>query len=139
MIVIVVIGILVMMAAPNYWRYQRNAKCARTASEMRSLSTAFVAYMALHGEFPPDSHLTLPPGMEEFIRPSVWTDGTPLGGTYNWEGPSNYGYAALSVFNSSEPVESFEILDGLLDDGDLGTGEFQMISGRPTLFLTRDP
>ena len=139
MIVIVIIGVLATIAIPAYSRTVRNAKCGRTAAELRSLSTAFVAYQAAHGELPPDSHLTLPAGMEEFIDPAVWADGTPLGGTYNWEGPDNYGYAGLSIFGSNEEQESFEILDALIDDGDLGSGRFLLLGDRPTYVLFDTP
>ena len=135
MVVIVIIGLLVGVTAPGYTRFVRNAKCARTVSEMRSLSSAFVAYQAVFGDLPPDSHLTLPPGMDQFINPAIWANGTPICGTYNWEGPDTYGYAALSIFNSPEPQETFEILDSLIDDGDLGLGRFQMLNSRPTLIL----
>jgi prepilin-type N-terminal cleavage/methylation domain-containing protein len=135
MVVIVIIGLLVGMIAPEYSRYIRNARCARTAAELRSLSAAFVGYQAVFGDFPPDSHLNLPPGMDEFINPAIWANGTPIGGTYNWEGSDTYGYAALSIFDSQEPQETFEILDSLIDDGDLATGHFRMINSRPTLML----
>lgn len=135
MTVVVVIGVLASIAIPAYTRQLRNAKCGRTASELKSLGTAFVAYVAEHGEFPPDSHDTLPAGMERYINPQIWADGTPLGGSYNWEGPDSYGYAALSIFGSPEDGETFEILDGQLDDGNLATGRFQQINGRPTLIL----
>lgn len=139
MIVIVVIGVLAAIAIPAYSRQVRNAKIGRTAAELRSLSTAFVAYQAAHGELPADSHLGLPPGMDEFINPAIWADGTPLGGTYNWEGPDTYGYAALSIFGPTEPVDAIETLDSMLDDGDLGTGDFRTLNGRPTLVLFWDP
>lgn len=139
MIVIVVLGVLVTVALPNFHRTKRNAKIGRTAAELRSLSTAFVAYQAQFGDFPGDSHMTLPPGMETYINPAVWADGTPLGGTYNWEGPDSYGYAALSIFGSTEDEEVFETLDGMLDDGDLSTGRFREINSRPTWILFGDP
>lgn len=139
MIVIVIIGLLVGMAAPAFSKYRRNAKCARTAAEMKSFIGAFVAYQAVYGELPPDSHANLPPGMDEFINPAVWADGTPVGGFYNWEGPSTYGYAALSIFDSGEPQETFIVLDSLLDDGDLSTGRFMMRGARPTLMIFGDP
>lgn len=60
MIVVVILGVLAALVIPNYGRFVRNSKCARTASELRSLSTAFVAYQASYGDFPPDSRLTPP-------------------------------------------------------------------------------
>jgi prepilin-type N-terminal cleavage/methylation domain-containing protein len=139
MIVVVIIGLLIGVAVPSFVKYRRNAKCARTAAEMKSFAAAFVAYQAAHGELPPDSHATLPPGMDEFINPAIWADGTPLGGFYNWEGPSTYGYAAISIFNSDRPLETFQVLDSIIDDGDLATGRFTIISSRPTLMIFGNP
>jgi prepilin-type N-terminal cleavage/methylation domain-containing protein len=80
MIVVMIIGLLSSIAIPNYKRYRDNAKIGRTAAEMRGLSAAFVAYLSATGSYPPDSHLVLPPGMEEFINPAIWANETPLGG-----------------------------------------------------------
>lgn len=136
MIVVVIIGILAAVAIPNYIRFQNNARVARTASEMRGLAAAFVAYLATYGQYPPDSHLTLPPGMEDLINPSIWANETPIGGNYNWEGPDNYPYAGLSIFGGSIPADQILLLDNMLDDGNLAVGRFRMgINGRPTLII----
>jgi prepilin-type N-terminal cleavage/methylation domain-containing protein len=140
MVTIVVLGILLAIAIPNYQRIRRKAEISRTASEMSSLSTAFVAYSALYGSYPADSHMGLPPGMQQFIRLSVWTDGTPLGGHYNWEGPDTYPYAGLSIFQPEVPEEDLETLDHMLDDGNLNSGKFRYgTSGRPTLIIEELP
>jgi len=83
MIVVTIIGLLLSIALPEFSNYRLNAKIARTASEMRSLSTGFVAYKAGMFVYPEESHETLPPGMEQFINPAIWADETPLGGHYN--------------------------------------------------------
>jgi len=137
MVVVVIIGVLASFAVPNYLNFQRNARVGRTASEMRSLSQAFVAYYAGNGQYPTDSHLTLPPGMSEYINPAIWANGTPIGGNYNWEGPDNYPYAGLSIFPSTAaPVNELKMLDFMLDDGDLSQGNFRYgTNGRPTLII----
>ena len=136
MIVVSVIGLLVAIAVPNYNNYRLNAKVARTAAEMRGLSAAFVAYKAGTDLYPPDSHLTLPPGMEDFINPAIWADETPLGGHYNWEGPDIYPYAGLSIFEPTAPPRAIITLDQMLDNGDLNTGRFRWgTGGRPTLII----
>ncbi len=136
MIVVMVIGLLAAIAIPNYKRYRDNAKIGRTASEMRGLSAAFVAYLAATGSYPPDSHLVLPLGMDEYINPAIWTNQTPLGGNYNWEGPDSYPYAGLSIFQATAPLSQIITLDNMLDDGNLATGKFRLgTNGRPTLII----
>ncbi|MBD3219756.1 prepilin-type N-terminal cleavage/methylation domain-containing protein, partial [bacterium] len=102
MVVIVIVGLLVAISVPAFSSQKRNAQCGVTAAELRTLSTGFVAYLAEHGSFPADSHEFLPPGMDRYIDPQIWADGTPLGGSYNWEGPDHHGHAALSIFGSTE-------------------------------------
>ena len=136
MIVVMIIGILMAIAIPNFKRSRDNAKIGRTASEMKQLSGAFFAYMAEHGDFPPDSHLTLPPGMEEYINPAIWANETPLGGHYNWEGTDNYPYAGLAILDPTAPPGNISALDGMLDDGNLAIGRFRLgTGGRPTLII----
>lgn len=139
MFVVVIVGLLAMIAIANFSSQARNARIGRTAAELRSLSTAFVAYQAEHGELPNDSHDALPAGMDQYIAPSVWANGTPLGGSYSWQGPSGHGIAALSISGSDEDLEAFEILDRMLDDGDLGVGRFRTLDGRPTWILFEAP
>ena len=137
MIVVVIIGLIAAIAVPNYLNFIRNAKVGRTASEMRSLSQGFVAFYASNGQYPPDSHASLPPGMSEYINPILWLNPTPIGGNYNWEGPDNYAYAGLSIFPAdAAPLNELTMLDHLLDDGDLAQGNFRYGSnGRPTFII----
>jgi prepilin-type N-terminal cleavage/methylation domain-containing protein len=135
-IVVMVIGLLLAITIPNYRNHVLNAKVARTAQEMRSLTSAFFAYQVIYDQFPTDSHLTLPAGMEEYINPAIWANETPLGGHYNWEGPDTYPYAGLAIFQPTAPQKAILLLDQMLDDGDLAVGKFRLgTGGRPTLII----
>ena len=104
LVVVAIVGILASLAVPSYSEYKDRANIAATATEMRSFMSAFVAYDADVGNYPEDSHRTLPTGMTDYISQSVWDNETPIGGHYNWEGPDNYPYAGLSIFNCPAPT-----------------------------------
>ena len=74
--------------------------------------------------------------MERYIDPDVWLGTTHLGGTYNWEGPNNYPYAGISIFEATAPQKDLVLLDIMLDDGDLTQGKFrQTPNGRYTYII----
>jgi type IV pilus assembly protein PilA len=138
MIVIAIIGILAAIAIPNFINYRKKAKIAGAATDIKNFEKGFVAYALDEGEFPNDSHIVLPdlPLMEDYIDPSVWGKNTALGGTYNWEGPDNYPYAGISIFEATAPQRDLELLDSMLDDGDLTQGKFrQTPNGRYTYII----
>ena len=127
MIVIAVIGILAAIAIPNFISYRRKAQIAGVVSDFKYFEKGFIAYAIDEGDFPNDSHIVLPdlPTMVRYIDPDVWGKTTYLGGTYNWEGPDSYPYAGVSIFESTASQKDFELLDIMLDDGDLTQGKFR--------------
>ncbi len=136
LVVIAIIGILSAIAVPAYATYRQKAKIAATATEIRTFAMAFVAYMAIEGDYPPDSHMTLPPGMDGLIAATSWTSPTPIGGNYNWEGPNNYPYAGIAIFATDASTSDIMLLDKMLDDGNLAEGQFRYgTSGRPTFII----
>lgn len=138
MIVISFIGLLVAIAVPNYIAYRKKAQVAKLASDLVNFEKAFNLYAIEQGGYPNDSHIVLPDqaNMAKHIDPDDWSKPTPLGGTFNWEGPDNYPYAGVSIFEATAPVEDFVLLDQLMDDGDLSSGRFRLTSnGRYTLII----
>ncbi len=136
LIAMVIIGLLAGVALPRFKVYRERANVARTAQEMKGFAGAFTAYTVDNEDYPADSHLTLPPGMTTFISPDLWATETPLGGTYNWEGPDSYPYAGISIFMPTAPLSTLASLDRMLDDGNLITGSFRIgTNGRPTFII----
>ena len=138
MIVIAIIGILASIAIPNFIGYRKKARIAGAAADIKNFEKGFIAYALDEGEFPDDSHIVLPdlPRMEDYIDPDVWGKTTALGGTYNWEGPDSYPYAGISIFEANAPQRDLELLDAMLDDGDLTQGTFrQTPNGRYTYII----
>jgi len=138
MIAIAIIGGLAAIAIPNYLSYRKKAKISHMVSTLKNFEKGFINYAIDVGDFPNDSDIVLPdmPTMGRYINPLEWREPTPLGGTYNWEGPDNHPYAGISVFEATAPQEDFRLLDRMFDDGDLNTGKFRLTSnGRYTYII----
>lgn len=136
LVTVAIVGILAAIAVPQLSSYRDKARVARVATEMRSFESAFYAYYADHGEWPEDSHRTVPDGMESLISQTHWDKETSLGGYYNYEGPDGYAYTGLSLFSHSASNDLIVMLDKMLDNGDLSSGRFRNGSnGRPTLII----
>ena len=84
-----------------------------------------MTYAIDYGGYPDGTHIVLPPNMSRYIEPGTWGQTTPVGGTYNWEGPNSYPYAAVSIFEATAPQRQLKLLDSMLDDGNLNTGRFR--------------
>ena len=141
MIVIAIIGLLAAIAVPNYISYRKKAQAAQVASNLKNFAKGFIAYAIDYENFPPDCHTTDGPyglpnaEMEAYVPVDEWSATTALGGRYNWEGPDYYGYAGISVDGGTADVKYFRLVDAMLDDGNLGTGNFQEIASRYTYII----
>ncbi len=103
------------------------------ASTLKSFRQAFELYHQQNGQFPNDTHLTLPPGMDGLISNELWVTQTPLGGNYNWEGLNGYPYAGIAIEGATASTSVIAELDKRLDDGNLSTGNFRFApTGRYT-------
>jgi len=142
LIVVAIIGIIAAIAVGFLRAQTDKAKVTAVAADLRTFETGFLSYATDTGDFPPDSHLDgayhLPPGtgVEDYLPVQRWATPTPLGGSYNWEGPDNYSYAGVSVFLPTAPASIFALLDKTIDDGDLSQGKFRLTpNGRFTYII----
>ncbi len=134
------IGIVIAIAVPTLQSQTEKAKISAVAADLKTFETGFVSYQSDNSTFPPDHHLSgpyhLPAGVEAYIPTARWVETTPLGGNYNWEGPNNYPYAGVSVFQPTASASTFALLDAVLDDGNVGTGRFRIgTNGRYTYII----
>ncbi len=140
MIVVAIIGLLAAIAIPSFLKARTQSQITAVANDLRVFGDAFETYCMIVGEFPADTHNTVPPGMEEYIKQDNW-DGYALGGHFNWEGPSwgqggTYDYAGIALFEPTASVEDIRKLDEKIDDGNLASGKFKLCAnGRYTYIL----
>ena len=136
MITVAIIGMLAAIAIPNFLKARERSQLTAVANDFRVFESGFAQYALDHGNYPPDSHIVLPAGMDEYIDSGDWLGDTPLGGSYNWEGPNGYPYAGIALFNSTAPTTQLAQLDVLIDDGNLASGAFrQTPNGRYTWII----
>jgi type II secretory pathway pseudopilin PulG len=125
MVVVAIIGLLATLAIPALQRVQERSMASRVANDFRQFNEAFQRYVLETGQWPPSAPpSTVPGGMDGFL-PAAFTRTSPLGGNYQWSGPSHY----LVLINSGASDSVMQRVDAMLDDGVLSTGEFSKTAG----------
>ena len=136
MIVVLIVGMLAAIALPAFMKSRQRSQNAAVINDFRTFESAFVQFAVTTGNWPPDSHVVLPGGMDEYIDNGDWLGRTPIGGEYNWEGPDNYAYAGIAIMDYTVPTEQLVEMDSVVDDGDLATGLLRITSnGRLTWII----
>ena len=123
MIVVVIIGLLAAIAIPAFQRSRERSLAARLTNDFRQFDSAFQRYLMENGQGPPAAGIgVVPTGMAGYL-PDAFVQNSPLGGNYQWSGPSS----TVVLRNSNATDSIMLIVDTALDDGDLATGEFQKL------------
>jgi len=130
MITTSIIGLLASLGIPNVLKAGNNARKARFAREIKTAGHAFVQYAFDHGDYPPDKYpAQVPSGMAEYLHGFPWSEETVIGGQWDWD----YGVfgitAGVSVKSPTWSSEQMQEVDALIDDGNLGSGQFRSRSG----------
>ncbi len=125
MIAVVIIGLLAAMAVPAFNRVRQRSLANRMANDLRQYADAYQRYALENGTWPPVGGVgAAPAGMEDYL-PAAYGTSTPFGGGYTWSGAS----ARLRLADSTATDAVMVQVDAVIDDGDLGTGDFQKNSG----------
>ena len=97
LIVIAIIGVLCLMAIPQYSHLTNLAKNARCKSEIRTVEKSLIAYNLDHGSFPPTGNLSLAtttlkdPWGRDYQYYNIQTGG--VGGPYmEWDGSTTINH-----------------------------------------------
>lgn len=138
MIVLVIVGVLATVGMSSYQSFVLRAQLSETATQLGFFAREFKTWEKVNGRFPNDSHIALPPDANGLaINPIDWSTPTLLGGNWNWEGPDRYSYAGISIDGATAEEEDIILLDTIMDNGDLNTGEFRKTgNGRYTFIIS---
>lgn len=126
MIVVGIIAVLCALALPSFLKARLNSRASAEKNDLRILEAAFQLYAMEHHGFPAATWTpgVLPTGMSAYVKGDIWSQPSPIGGSYAWKlngtsGVTNY-YISLS---GGVDQEAWDILDKDLDDGNPATGK----------------
>lgn len=125
MVVVTIIGILAALGIPALQRVRERSLVSRLANDFRQFESAFQRYALEAGQWPPpDNPGVIPAGLTGLL-PDSFTSSSPVGGNYQWSGPSR-----MIVLRGSQATDAvMTLVDTILDDGDLNNGQFRKTAG----------
>ena len=131
MIVVLIIGMIAAIAIPAIQRVQLRAKKSRFVSDLRVFTQAFETYAMQNGGWPPNvGPGIVPPALSGALQVNVWTNPSVVGGNWNYDNNINGVTTAISISGANIDTSVMQAIDAIIDDGDLSTGNFQLINSR---------
>lgn len=130
LVTVAIVAVLSSIAVPQYQNYKLRAKITAVVQEFKLFEKAFIAYELENDSYPPDrSPGVFPPQMAGLLSPALFSKDTPIGGRYDWEGPTSWSIAGVSVRNSTYLTTNadWRMFDQIIDDGNTNTGKFRYI------------
>ena len=135
------VALVLLVAGLAFWlgllllgRGLQQRRADRFIADLETFAAAFQDYHRQQGVWPPSTGETkaVPGGMENFLRETNWSLGSPFGGTYGWVPPDSagrQGAVTLTAFSPNFPLGLTRAglleLDRRMDDGDPATGRFR--------------
>ena len=130
MIVVAIIGILASIGIPVMYEAGNRARARRFARDIQTAGHAFVQYAMETGQYPPDrTPAQMPAGMSGYLWNFPWTEKTAVGGRWDWDYQQFGTKAGVSVHMPTWKDDRMQMVDNIMDDGNLSTGQFRRRSG----------
>lgn len=136
MIVVVIIGILIAIAIPGFKNVKEASLSARLAKDYQVFAEAINRYDLANGQFPAPNNIgEIPTDLRGSINESAWIE-TGVGGSWMLLHNSFGTVATVALIGSNMGDIQMTQVDFILDDGDLGNGNFRKFgTGRYALIL----
>lgn len=130
---VLIIG-LITIASLDFRKQVSRAKVASVASTARAINELAVLIYNTTGSWPADCEEGVcPPEMSTHLQGSLFSNETPIGGQWDWNGPDSDvpGGIGISVrFDAKKTIDQKLLadLDRLIDDNNLATGSCRQIT-----------
>ncbi len=127
-VVVLVIGILAGIAAPQLFGISYQAEAAAIVSSVDIIFDAVERYAADNGKLPDDtSYGATPTDLEPYMSTRIFAQETALGGYYDWNGVTT-GAPVIGVgirvssWSDSSVRNLYSAIEDFADDGDPNSG-----------------
>lgn len=123
MVLVLLIGLLAAMAIPAFLSTRNHSQATAIANSFRIYSAAFQIHASEKGMWPPDATPgKVPVGMENQLP--RWTERSLGNGRWDWDQDAVGVTAGVSLVQSRITRGVGQMIDQILDDGNLSTGGF---------------
>jgi prepilin-type N-terminal cleavage/methylation domain-containing protein len=130
MIVVAIIGILAALGFPAMYKAGNKTRANRFARDIQIAGHAFIQYTMEKGAYPADKTPgQIPAGMSGYLWNFPWTEDTVVGGQWDWDYEQLGTKAGVSVHMPAWQDDRMQLIDAVMDDGNLSTGQFRKRSG----------
>ncbi|MEN0110666.1 MAG: prepilin-type N-terminal cleavage/methylation domain-containing protein [Planctomycetota bacterium] len=128
-IVVLLIAVLASIAVPSTVDLVSQANERTVVTQVREIFNAAELYRARHGEWPRNApQWSFPEDFAGMLPRDVFTDPSPIGDAYDWNGPGT-GAPTIGVSIESVSLATASSIDELFDDGELSSGWVTRSSG----------
>lgn len=134
MIVVVLVGILAALGIPALNKARHRSLATKLSNNFRVYAAAFQVYSTEHGEWPNDTQPGETPVELEGQLPH-FSEVTYQGGVWDWDKDVAGITAGVSLHKNEMEPAVIQRIDEIMDDGNLGTGQFQNMGGFITYIL----
>lgn len=114
-------SVVAVFAVPVIQDYRRDSRARATVAELKRMEDAFLAYAQDHGNWPEGTAEPgeYPPGMENALASTRWSNPSPIGGRYVWltetmqRGARIHAMIAITSFNDDRVSQDRRQLEAL--------------------------
>lgn len=143
LMIVVILGIVAAITVPQTSMAMDDARTSAFGSDIKIYERACQVYYVDWTAWPVNSASgVMPPELAGYVRSDAWADGTPIGGSWDFETGAGGTSSAVGVhFNgvgTTRDAAFMAGIDAMLDDGDLATGMFQQLD-TDAYYIVLDP